>query len=143
MLAPKQEDFAMAGTFMTRTKVEATHLDWGSTAFVSNPATTQAQLLTVMEVILTPGKGHNFHKHPDQEEVISVVEGRIEQWLEQKRQELGPGESVFIPAGVVHASFNISNSAAKLMVVLAPCVGETGYEVVDVADQAPWNTLRS
>jgi quercetin dioxygenase-like cupin family protein len=132
----------VAGTFVTRTSLETTQLDWGSTAFVSNPTTTGASMLTVMEVILHPGKGHNFHKHPDQEEVIAVVEGRIEQWLEDKRQELGPGEAVFIPADMVHASFNVGYSPAKLTVVLSPCVGESGYVAVDVADQSPWNSLR-
>jgi quercetin dioxygenase-like cupin family protein len=111
-------------------------------AFLSNPVVTNASLLTVMEVILHPGQGHNFHKHPDQEEVICVVEGRIEQWLESTPQELGPGEAVFIPADIVHASFNVGSGPAKLMVVLAPCVGESGYVAVEVADQAPWNTLR-
>ena len=133
----------MAGTFITRSLLQPEHLEWGNTAFVSNPGVTGASLLTVMEVVLTPGKGHSFHKHPDQEEVISVIEGRIEQWLETNRHELGPGESVFIPADIVHASFNIGDSPAKLMVVLAPCVGESGYAVVDVGDQAPWNTLKS
>ena len=59
------------------------------------------------------GEGHNFHKHPDQEEVIYVIEGSIEQWLEDKRQELNAGDSVFIPADVVHASFNISSGAGQ------------------------------
>ena len=132
----------MAGTFVTRATLEQTNLDWGSTAFVSNPGATGAKQLTVMEVILTPGNGHNFHKHPDQEEVIYVIEGKIEQWLENARRELGPSEAVFIPADVVHASFNIGTKPAKLHVTLSPCVGESGYDVVDVADQAPWNTLR-
>jgi quercetin dioxygenase-like cupin family protein len=132
----------MAGKFITRASLEQNNLDWGTMAFMSSPATTKASLLTVMEVTLTPGNGHNFHKHPEQEEVICVVEGRIEQWLENKPQELGPGEAVFIPADVVHASFNVGSETAKLMVVLAPCVGESGYAVVEVADQAPWNTLR-
>src|SRR5262249_51187886 len=118
-----EEVSRMAGKFITRSVVQATQLDWGTTAFLSNPTTTGAELLTVMEVILAPGKGHNFHKHPDQEEVIMVVKGRIEQWLEDKRQELGPGESVFIPADVVHASFNLESGPTSLLVVLAPCVG--------------------
>jgi quercetin dioxygenase-like cupin family protein len=132
----------MAGKFVTRATIEQTNLDWGSTAFVSNPGTTGAKQLTVMEVILTPGNGHNFHKHPGQEEVIYVIEGKIEQWLESSRTELGPGEAVFIPADIVHASFNISTTPAKLHVTLSPCVGDSGYEVVDVADQAPWKSLR-
>jgi quercetin dioxygenase-like cupin family protein len=132
----------MAGKFVTRATLELTHLDWGSTAFLSNPTTTGARQLTVMEVILTPGNGHNFHKHPDQEEVICVIEGRIEQWLESRRNELGPGEAVFIPADIVHASFNTGNTPAKLMVTLGPCVGESGYDVVDVSSEAPWKELR-
>jgi quercetin dioxygenase-like cupin family protein len=132
----------MAGTFIHRSDLQLTHLDWGATTFLSNPVTTGAGQLTVMEVVLLPDKGHNFHKHPDQEEVIMVIKGRIEQWLEDKRQVLGPGEAVFIPADMVHASFNLEQGPTTLMVVLAPCVGESGYEVVDVADQAPWKTLR-
>jgi quercetin dioxygenase-like cupin family protein len=132
----------MAGKFISRASLEPAHLEWGSTAFLSNPTTTGARQLTVMEVILTPGNGHNFHKHPDQEEVICVIEGRIEQWLESRRSELGPGEAVFIPANRVHASFNNGNTLAKLLVTLAPCVGESGYAVIDVAGEAPWKDLR-
>jgi quercetin dioxygenase-like cupin family protein len=132
----------MAGKFVTRATIEQTKLDWGDMAFISNPVTTGANKLTVMEVLLNPGGGHNFHKHPDQEEVIYVIEGKIEQWLESSRSELGPGEAVFIPADIVHASFNIGTTPAKLHVTLSPCVGESGYAVVDVADQAPWKTLR-
>lgn len=133
----------MAGKFITRATLEPEKLEWGSMAYMSNPRVSNAKLLTVMQVTLHPGQGHNFHKHPEQEEVICVVEGQIEQWLEQARQQLGPGEAVFIPAGMVHASFNTGDSPAKLLVTLAPCIGESGYAVIEVADQAPWNTLRS
>lgn len=132
----------MAGSYITRSTLESDILDWGMMGWVSRPATTGARQLTVMEVTLTPGNGHNFHKHPDQEEVIYVVEGAIEQWLEQDRKQLGPGEAVFIPADVVHASFNVGSGPAKLLVSLGPCVGEGGYDLVDVSDQAPWKDLR-
>lgn len=95
-----------------------------------------------MEVTLKPGIGHNFHKHPNQEEVIYVMDGEIEQWLEANKQTLRPGDSVFIPADPVHASFNVSESAARLFVVLGPCAGDLGYISVEVADQSPWNSLR-
>jgi quercetin dioxygenase-like cupin family protein len=131
----------MAGSFITRATRAQDDLDWGKIAWISRPA-IGARQLTVMEVTLHPGKGHNFHKHPDQEEVIFVAEGKIEQWLEQQRQELGPGEAVFIPADMVHASFNVGGAPVKLVVTLGPCVGEGGYDLVDVADQAPWKNLR-
>ena len=90
-----------------------------------------------------PGYGHDFHKHPDQEEVIYVIEGSVEQWLEDKKQTLNAGDSVFIPADMVHASFNVSSQSAKLFVTLSPSKGAEGYQLIDVYDQAPWNTLRS
>ncbi|MCC6166718.1 MAG: cupin domain-containing protein [Caldilineaceae bacterium] len=132
----------MPGVFATLATRTRTDLDWGSMGWISRPPTTGARHLTVMEVTLTPGSGHAFHKHPEQEEVIYVVEGTIEQWLEQEKKQLGPGEAVFIPAGLVHASFNVGRGTAKLLVTLGPCVGETGYDLVEVADQVPWKDLR-
>lgn len=132
----------MAGSYITRANLRTDTLDWGTTGWVSRPSSTGASHLTVMEVTLTPGNGHNFHKHPDQEEVIYVVEGAVEQWLEKEHTMLGPGEAVFIPADLVHASFNVGNGTAKLLVTLGPCIGDGGYDIVDVSDQAPWNGLR-
>ena len=56
---------------------------------------------------------------------------------------LAPGDSVFLPADTVHASFNISDADAKLLAILAPCIGDgDGYEVTEVADELPWSSLR-
>ena len=41
--------------------------DWGRLGWLSNPPSTGAKQLTVIDVNLDPGKGHDFHKHPDQE----------------------------------------------------------------------------
>lgn len=132
----------MSGQFTLSKDVQRETLDWGEFGWISNPPNTGSKEITVMEVTLDTGQGHNFHKHPDQEEVIYVMAGEIEQWFEEESQMLKPGDSVFIPAGVIHASFNDGDASAKLMVVLGPCVGEVGYELVDVADQEPWNSLR-
>ena len=132
----------MKGRFITTEQVEREQLEWGELGWISRPAMTGADDITVIEVTLEPGHGHNFHKHPSQEEVIYVMTGEIEQWLETQKQILKPGDSIFIDTDVVHASFNQSSEKARLMVVLGPCDGEAGYVVEEVADQAPWNTLR-
>ena len=67
----------------------------------------------MIDVTLSPGKGHDFHKHPDQEEVILCVAGSVEQWVDREKRILGPGDSAFIPAGVVHASFNVGESGGE------------------------------
>ena len=132
----------MTGTFKLSRETPPEVLDWGQVRWMSSPPATGAKDLTVIEVNITPGKGHNFHKHPEQEEVIYVISGEVEQWLGQEKRILGPGDSVFIGADVVHASFNIGKTDAKLLAILGPCVGDAGYELVDVAGESPWKDLR-
>jgi quercetin dioxygenase-like cupin family protein len=98
--------------------------------------------LVVIEVDLLPGNGHAFHLHARQEELLYVLEGEVEQWLGEEKRILGAGDSTLIEPNTVHASFNISSKPAKVLAILGPVVGEEGYEVVEVAHQAPWNTLR-
>lgn len=132
----------MNGTFIKSTAVEREQLDWGELGWITRPSSVGATFLTTIEVTLKPGKGHNFHKHPDQEETIYVLSGEIEQWLERDKQILRPGDTIFIAPDVVHASFNVSDSPVRLLVSLGPCKGAGGYEVVEVGDQPPWNHLR-
>ena len=133
----------MGGTFIANAEVQREQLDWGELGWVSNPPSTGAEQLVVIDVTLEPGFGHDFHKHPQQEEVIWVREGRIEQWLDRESRTLGPGDAVFIPPDLVHGSYNPGAETARLTVVLGPCVGQAGYELVDVAADQPWASLRA
>jgi quercetin dioxygenase-like cupin family protein len=127
---------------MIRSEVAPEVLDWGELRWLSNPRVTGAAALTVIDVSLAPGRGHNFHKHPDQEEVLLIVAGRVEQWIGEEKRILCPGDSAFVPRDVVHASFNAGDGEARIAAILGPCVGEAGYVSVEVGDEAPWSTLR-
>jgi quercetin dioxygenase-like cupin family protein len=132
----------MTGKFMLSATTPQETLEWGKLRWMSHPPSTDASQLTVLEVTVEPGQGHSFHKHPDQEEVIYCVAGTVEQWLDEEKRIMGPGDSVFVGADVVHATFNVGEDNAVLLAILGPCVGESGYELIEVADEAPWNTLR-
>ncbi len=132
----------MPGKFVLSANTPQEVLDWGKLRWMSHPPSTHAEQLTVIEVTLQPGKGHDFHKHPGQEEVIYVISGEIEQWLATEKQTLKSGDSVFVTADEVHASFNTGSDTAILIAILGPCIGDQGYELIDVASEAPWNTLR-
>ena len=118
-------------------------LTWGELGWLCGPQVSGAGQLTVLEATLLSGRGHSFHKHPDQEEVLYVVEGTVEQWLEQEKRELKAGDSAFIPAGMVHASSHAGSGPAKFVAILGPCVGDTGYVSVEVDGETPWSTLRA
>jgi quercetin dioxygenase-like cupin family protein len=128
-------------TFKAATDIVRDKHDWGTFAAVSSPADGAKRIMTV-EATFLPGKAHAFHRHPNQEEVIYVLEGELEQWVEDDRCTLHAGDAVIIPAAVVHASYNVSAAPARIIAVLSPCVGEAGYEVEELADQEPWRSLR-
>ena len=121
---------------------EKQELDTGTFSWISRPGTTGSRDLAVCYVEIAPGQGHSFHKHPTQDEVIHVIEGTMEQWLEKEMKILQSRDSVFIPKDTVHASFNTGSSTARVIAILGPCAGESGYEQVDVSREAPWSTLR-
>jgi quercetin dioxygenase-like cupin family protein len=128
--------------FVMKHDVENAGFDWGAAGMRVDPPTTGCTTFVAMDVTLTPGGFHDFHKHPDQDELIVVKSGRIVQWLERKHADLGPGDSVYIDRDVVHGSFNESDETAELQVILAPPAGEGGYELVDVSTEEPWASLR-
>ena len=133
-------------TFVRATDVRWENLEWGDLGWVVHPAVApEATGLTVLDVVLQPGKGHDFHRHPSQQEVIYVASGTIEQWVEQERTILGPGDAAFIPTGAVHATFVAQDAAepAHLVVSLGPSSGATGYDTLDMSGEAPWSTVRT
>jgi quercetin dioxygenase-like cupin family protein len=97
---------AIPGKFILRNDVKRDELEIARLSWLSNPASTGAKHLTVIEGTFLSGKGHSFHDHADQAELIYVVSGTLDHWIEQEKRTLSPGDSVFMPAGIVHATFN-------------------------------------
>ena len=131
----------MAGAFKPGSSLTRDQHDWGVFAQVSGPRDGLAGIVAI-EATFLPGKCHDFHRHPGQEEVIYVIEGTIEQWVLDQKQVLTAGDSVVIPASAIHASFNDGTEPAKILAILSPAVGEDGYAAEDVAGEEPWASLR-
>jgi quercetin dioxygenase-like cupin family protein len=129
-------------TFVKKAGMTVDHVDWGTIGWRTRPENTGCKTFVVMDVELEPGFGHDFHKHPQQDELITVLAGKIEQWIEKEKTILEAGDSVYLDEDVVHASFNVGDVTARLLVVLAPSIGDEGYELVDVASEEPWASLR-
>jgi quercetin dioxygenase-like cupin family protein len=131
-------------TFVKQSDVEQEQFDWGTIGWRCRPANTGSKQLVVMDVTLEPGEGHDFHRHPGQEEMIIIKQGVITQYIEKESTSLGVGDSVYLDEGVVHASFNEGSETALLQVVIGPSLGgETGYGLEDVSGEEPWASLRS
>ena len=130
------------GRFLTAKEMSREYPDWGSLGWASRPEDTGSKHLVVIEVTLAPGQGHNFHKHPNQDEIIYMMDGKCEQWIRDKKQIIKAGDVAFIPKDTVHGGFNDFEEEVKLLAILSPAVGDEGYELEDVSDEEPWKSLR-
>ena len=70
---------------------------WGKHWWLSQPGLTGTKQLTLVRVTMRPGTGHQFHYHPAREEIIYVVDGVAEQWVDREKRTLKAGECAFIP----------------------------------------------
>lgn len=109
--------------------------------WLSRPGLTEAKQLQICQATLPPGEGHNFHTHPELEEVIYVLSGEVEQWVEKEFRLMKAGEVAHIPPGLVHATFNSSKADAVILAILSPSES-TGPFMVDVSGESPWDQIR-
>ena len=109
--------------------------------WVCRPEVCEAKDLQICRAVLPASEGHNFHTHPELEEVIYVLEGHVEQWVEKEKRLLGPGEVAHIPKGIVHATFNPTAHDAVILAILSPAAAQ-GPFMVDVSQEEPWRSLR-
>lgn len=127
--------------FIMSTQVDEEAFEWGAVKWRCRHANTGSSQIVVMEVTLEPGQAHAFHRHPLQEEFITIQSGTVIQYIEQESAQLEVGDSVHVGADTVHATFNVGDDPAKVFVVISPAIGANSYEVIDVADQEPWASI--
>ena len=87
------------------------------------------------------GSGHPFHAHPEMDEIIYVLRGEMEQWIEKEKRILGPGDSLYIPRGVIHGCYNESAAECEFLAILTPAK-ITGPFSVDHSAEEPWRALK-
>jgi len=89
---------------------------------------------------IASGQAVPFHRHPGMEEVLYVLAGQIEQWIDQKSTSLSPGDSATIPQDAVHATRNLQSSTAEVLLMHSPVRNDVD-STVDVSKSEPWKSL--
>lgn len=129
------------GQFFTKQTTKVETLERGVHHWFSRPDITESEDLIVTRVDVEPGGGHPFHIHPTMDEVIYILSGKAEQWIEKEAKTLGAGEAVYIPKKVVHATFNESNETLSFLAILSPAADLEG-SMVYVNEEEPWTSLK-
>jgi quercetin dioxygenase-like cupin family protein len=130
-----------ARRFITNAEMEVEELPWGPHEWLCRPGLVEAEKLALVRVRMPPGKGHAFHRHPAMEEIIYVVSGTAEQWVDRESKVLKAGDIAHIPADVVHGTYNAGEETLVFLAILSPAKFE-GPALVDVSEEEPWRSLR-
>jgi len=73
--------------------------------------------LTAAHFTAPPGNGPPVHIHRDEDEMLTVIEGRFAFFADGAWTEGGPGTTAFLPRGKAHAFRNIGDTTGKLQVL--------------------------
>jgi quercetin dioxygenase-like cupin family protein len=79
--------------------------------------------LCIFEQWIAPGNGAPTHSHPV-EEVLTVLAGEAEMWMDEARAIVAAGQSLIVPAGRSHGFRNSGNETLHIHAVLASPVFE-------------------
>jgi quercetin dioxygenase-like cupin family protein len=91
-------------------------------------STSGARDLCVVEQWHDPGCGAPTHTHRGVEEVIVVLEGTAEFWVEDERAVLETGSAIVLPADSRHGFRNIGTSVLHVLATLADGAPPVEYE---------------
>ena len=128
--------------FVTSNEMVVEGSPWGPHEWLCRPQLTDAEKLMLVRVIMPPHRAHQFHRHPAMEEIIYVISGVAEQWVEKDRRILGPGDMAHIPRDMVHGTYNASKEPLVFLAILSPAKFE-GPALIDVHEEEPWRSLKT
>lgn len=92
------------------------HLPWGRLDWYVSGALNNSDTMTTGLATVLPGKSNPRHFHPDCDEVLHVISGHIRHTMNEQIVEMKAGDTVSIPAGVLHNATNLGTEDAVLAI---------------------------
>jgi quercetin dioxygenase-like cupin family protein len=89
---------------------------WGRITWYASGPLGNSETMTVGEAVIKPGQENPRHYHPNCDEILHVVRGRILHSMGTQQVEMTVGDTVSIPTGVRHNARNIGTEDAVLAI---------------------------
>ena len=113
--------------------------DWGVIKPLVATDNTEDPAVSMMHVILLPGKGHDRHNHPDADEILYILAGEGDQMVDDGEPfPVRAGHTVFIPTGAFHSTINTGYEPMVILAIYAPAGAEEVLKTLpDYVEVAP------
>jgi quercetin dioxygenase-like cupin family protein len=104
-------------TVLRKGQAEVVETDWGRLTWLASGKLGNSSSMTVGQCLIRPGKANPRHSHPNCEEVLYVLAGRVRHTVDGGGEaELGPGDVVSVPPDAIHNARNIGKEDAVLAI---------------------------
>ena len=93
-------------------------VDWGRTMSLFGPENVGPKYLKINITEYAAGTAHTLHRHPRQEEVIYILEGKGIAKTDDGEQPIGPGAFVYVPENTDHATINVDKDRPMKAIIM-------------------------
>ena len=115
----------MQSTLVDPRTIATQTFDWGIIKPLVTNGSTGSTTVSMLQVVLLPGRGHERHNHPDADEILYILAGQAMQMVDDGEPfPMGAGQTVFIPTGAWHSTINAGWDPLSLLAIYAPSGAE-------------------
>jgi quercetin dioxygenase-like cupin family protein len=122
-------DNSIAKLLLDAKDVVKEDFDWGQVTWYANRQLGNSEEMTLGRCVIKPGCANPRHYHPNCEEALQVVEGEIEHTLGDEAFTMRPGDTIVIPANLIHNARNIGPGEAVMTIVFSTADRQTVGEI--------------
>ncbi len=90
--------------------------DWGSMTWLLDGESFPGADLSLARMVLEPGRAAPRHRHPDCQEALHLLEGKVELNVGAECRVLEAGDSALVPAWAGHSLRNAGSAPAVLVI---------------------------
>ena len=107
---------------------ERLDLDWGHIIWTASRSLGNSATMTFGVVTIDAGQANPRHRHPNCDEILHLLSGRLEHSLGEEAFLMEPGDTISIPAGVLHNARALDGNAAIMAISFSSADRETEGE---------------
>jgi quercetin dioxygenase-like cupin family protein len=101
---------------------------WGKLTWLASRELGNSTTMTFGRVIIPAGQTNPRHRHPNCDEILHLLSGRLEHSLGEQKFLLNPGDTISIPAGQWHNAHALNGMDAEMVICFSSADRETEFE---------------
>lgn len=118
----------MSSPLCKSTEGELIDAPWGRLTWLASRKLGNSTTMTFGRVIIPADQTNPRHRHPNCDEILHLLSGRIEHSLADQKFILEPGDTISIPAGQWHNASALDGVDAEMVICFSSADRETEFE---------------